>query len=121
MRKLILLPAAALPLVAFAANATAGDPPVHAAATKTIVVGDNFFKPKAVTVKKGTTLKFVWGNANNDGTVQEHNVTGVKGNKFTTEDTSKPDKPFKKKFTRTSVVFCTIHPTTMKLTVKVKR
>jgi plastocyanin len=122
MRKLIAL-FAALPVLAIgAANATAGDDaPVHKAATKTITLGDNFFKPKAITVKKGTTLKFNWG-VDNAGTEVEHNVTGVSGNKFpSTPDTAKPDKPFKKRFTKNSLVVCTIHSTTMKLKVKIKR
>jgi hypothetical protein len=52
----------------------------------------------------------------------EHNVTGVKGNKFgPTEDTTRPDKPFRKRFTRNSLVVCEIHPTTMQLKVKIKR
>ena len=122
MRKLMLsLAAVAVLAIAFAANASAGDPPVHKAGTKTIQLGDNFFKPKTVTVRKGTTLKFIWG-ANNEGTVVEHNVTAVKGNKFTNgEDTSKPDTPYKHKVTKNTLIVCTIHSTTMKLSVKVKK
>jgi plastocyanin len=29
-------------------------------ATKTIQVKDNFFSPRSITVKRGTTLRFVW-------------------------------------------------------------
>jgi plastocyanin len=122
MRKLIAV-AAAVPVLAAVviADASADDPPVHAAATRTIQLGDNFFKPKAVTVKKGTVLKFIWG-PNNSGTAVEHNVTGVKGNTFrSTPDTRRPDKPFRKRITKTTSIVCTIHATTMKLTVKVKR
>jgi plastocyanin len=119
-------PIAALALVsmpaAFAVNATAADdPPVQKAATRTVELGDNFFKPKSMTVRKNTILKFVWG-PDNEGTLVEHNVTGVKGNKFTNgEDTAKPDRPYRKRITRTTSIVCTIHPTTMKMTVKVKR
>jgi plastocyanin len=120
MRKTIAV-LAALPLIpVVAAHASSDDPPVHKAATRTITLGDNFFKPKAITIRKGTILKFNWG-PDNTGTEVEHNVTGVKGNKFdSTEDTMRPDRPFRKRFTRNSLVVCTIHPTTMKLKVTIK-
>jgi plastocyanin len=122
MRKLILLLAAVALLAAatVTATASAGDPAAHAASTRSITLGDNFFSPKSVTVRKGTTLKFYWGEGN-VGTDQEHNVTGVKGNKFASEDTSRPDTPFRKKITKTTLIVCTIHSTTMKLSVKVKK
>ena len=121
MRKTIAV-LAALPLLpVVAAHASSDDPPVTKAATKTITLGDNFFKPKTITVKKGTILKFNWG-PDNSGTEVEHNVTGVSGNKFkSTEDTTKPDRPFRKRFTKNSLVVCTIHSTTMKLRVKIKK
>jgi plastocyanin len=121
MRKLIAGVAVLSVSAAFAANATADDPRATKAATRTIELGDNFFKPKSLTVKKGTILRFVWGPGN-EGTVVEHNVTGVKGNKFSNgEDTVRPDRPYRKRITRTTSIVCTIHATTMKMTVKVKR
>jgi hypothetical protein len=124
MRKLIAaLAVVAVPAAGFAAaGASAADnPPVTKAATRTVVLGDNFFKPKSMTVRKNTILKFVWG-PDNEGTIVEHNVTGVKGNKFSNgEDTVKPDRPYRKRITRTTSIVCTIHATTMKMTVKVKR
>jgi plastocyanin len=121
MRKTIAV-LAVLPLIpVVAANASSDDPPVTKASTKTITLGDNFFKPKTITVKKGTILSFNWG-PNNSGTDVEHNVTGVSGNKFkSTPDQTKPSKPFKKRFTKNSLVVCTIHSTTMKLKVKIKK
>ena len=121
MRKSIALLAVlpVLPIAAAGANAD-DDPPVTKAATRTITLGDNFFKPKAITIRKGTILRFIWG-PNNEGTIVEHNVAGVRGNKFAaTEDTTRPDRPFRKRFTRNSLVVCTIHSTTMKLKVTVK-
>jgi plastocyanin len=125
MRKLIAVLALAALLVtaavAFAATASAGDPPATKASTRTIQLGDNFFKPKSITVRKGTTLKFIWG-AGNQGTAVEHNVTAVRGNKFTNgEDTMRPDSPYKHKVTKSTLIVCTIHSTTMKLSVKVKK
>ena len=123
MRKLIAsLAVVALPAAGFAAvNASAaGDPPVTKAATRTITLGDNFFKPKSLTVRKGTILRFIWG-PNNEGTIVEHNVTGVRGNKFTNgEDTTRPDRPYRKRITRKTTIVCTIHATTMKMSVRVK-
>ena len=121
MRKSIALLAVLPVLPVLASNASADDPPVTKAATRTITLGDNFFKPKTITVRKRTILKFNWG-PNNEGTEVEHNVTGVSGNKFaSTEDTTRPDKPFRKRFTKNSLVVCTIHSTTMKLRVKIKK
>ena len=122
MRKLILLAAAVALIVAatITATASAGDPTAHAAGTRTVTVGDNFFSPKSMTVKKGTTLSFQWGKGN-AGTDQEHNVTGVKGNRFATKDLTHPAKPFRKKITKTTLIVCTIHSTTMELKVKVKK
>jgi hypothetical protein len=132
MRKPIALLAVAALLiavgVAFAATATAGDPPVYKSATRTVELGDNYFaKPgttstlRSVTVKKGTILRFFWG-PDNEGTISEHDVTGVKGHKFTSGDpTVKPERPFRKRITRTTSIVCSVHSTTMKLTVKVKR
>jgi plastocyanin len=122
MRKLLAV-VAVVPVLAavVAASASAGDPPAHAAATRTVVIGDNYFSPKTLTVAKGTVLKFVWGR-NNSGTSVEHNVTGVKGNVFgPTADTRRPAKPFQKQITNTTSIVCTIHSTTMKLKVTVKK
>jgi plastocyanin len=120
MRKLIAVVAVVPVLAVVAAEASAGDPPARAAATKTVVVGDNFFAPKALSVKKGTLVQWVWGKGNR-GTRVAHNVTATKGNRFASGDTRRPAKPFARKITQTTTVYCTIHPTTMKLTIRVTR
>jgi len=43
------------------------------AATKTVTIGDNFFKPKSVSVSKSSTVKWVWKGKN------PHNVTVTSG------------------------------------------
>ncbi|MEA2480759.1 MAG: hypothetical protein QOJ07_2681, partial [Thermoleophilaceae bacterium] len=43
---------------------------------------------------------------------------GVKGETFHSKDLSKGT--YSHRFKKTTTVYCTIHPTTMKLTVKVK-
>jgi hypothetical protein len=123
MRKSIALLAAlpVLPLVAVNATASDDDQQVRKAATRTIELGDNFFKPKSITIRKNTILRFVWG-PNNQGTNDFHNVAGVRGNRFAaTEDTMRPARPFRKRFTKNSTVVCTIHSTTMILRVRIKR
>jgi plastocyanin len=92
VRKLIALAAAA-------ALAGAVAIPAFGASTKTIKLGDNFFKPKTLTVKKGTKLVFKWtGKA-------PHNVTGA-GFKSGT----KTSGTFKVKAKKSGKIVCTIHP-----------
>ena len=119
MRKLILLLIPAVLLVCAAtAVATAGGAPAHAAATRTVGVGDSYFTKKTLRVKKGTVVKWVWGASSDDGaTVSEHNVRGIKGNRFLSKD--KTDGTYSKRITRTTTVICTIHPTIMRMKITV--
>ncbi len=83
--------------------------------TKTIKLGDNFFKPSSVTVAAGTVVTFQWTGSNT------HNVTVVKGpQKFTSPNQS--DGTYLHTFTKpgTYKIQCTFHPG-MNLTVKVKK
>lgn len=99
MRKTIALTAA----VATAGLAAATAIPAFAA-TRTITLKDNFFSPKSVTVKKGTTVKWVWkGKA-------PHNVTVISGPvKF--HSPLKMSGSYSRKLTRTGTyrIVCTIH------------
>ena len=83
-------------------------------ATKSISLRDNFFSPKSVSVKRNTTVRFVWrGRA-------PHNVTVRRGPvRFRTSTKSKG--PFRTKMTRrgTYRIVCTIHPG-MNLTLRVR-
>ncbi len=45
--------------------------------TKTVSVGDDFFKPTKLTIKKKNAINFVWNKSNFDS----HNVTLIKGPK----------------------------------------
>ena len=102
--------------------------------TPKVKVVDDFFSPTSLTVKKDTKVAFKWDSTN----LNTHNVTMTKGPK----GVKKSKKPcakgkitecnksasgsiginfapkFNKKGTYTFV--CTIHPTVMKMTVKVK-
>jgi plastocyanin len=101
--------------VAVAGPASGSD--AHSAATKIVTVRDNYFSPKTITVPKKTLVKFQWGKGGK-GTEVEHNVTGVKGETFHSKDLSKGT--YSHRFKKTTTVYCTVHPTTMKLVVKVK-
>jgi plastocyanin len=85
------------------------------ASTKTVQVKDNKFVANTLTVKKGTTVKWVWkGKA-------PHDVTVTKGPaKFKSK--VQVAGSFSKKLTKagTYTIVCTIHAPGMKMTVKVK-
>lgn len=110
--------AAAVPV---AAGATAAK---HGVVTKTVSVGDDFFKPTKLTIKKRSAINFVWKKSNFDS----HNVTlvkgpkGVKHSKFTSI-TGTSGIHFKRQFTAAGTYrfICTIHPESMRLTVVVKK
>jgi plastocyanin len=85
------------------------------AATKTVAVKDNVFAPKSVSVRKGTTVKWVWrGDA-------PHNVTVTSGPvKFHSRTQTKGT--YSKKLTKkgTYKFVCTIHAPRMVMTIKVR-
>ena len=85
------------------------------AATKTVAVKDDVFAPKKVTVKKGTTMRWVWkGSA-------PHNVRVTSGPaKFRSATQTKGR--FSKKLSKTGTykLVCTIHDPRMSMTIKVR-
>jgi plastocyanin len=85
------------------------------AATKSVQVKDNKFVAKSITVKKGTTVKWIWkGSA-------PHDVSVTKGPaKF--KSSIKTSGSFSKKLTKAGTyrIVCTIHAPDMKMTVKVR-
>ena len=100
MRKLILLVAALAVAAAFAVPAFG--------ASKTVLVKDNVFSPKSLTVSKGTTLVFKWrGNA-------PHNVKGAG-----ISSPTKTSGQFKAKARKSGTIVCTIHPG-MKMKLRVR-
>jgi plastocyanin len=109
MKKLV----AAGATVAVAAGALAV--PTFGAGTKTVTVKDNVFAPTTVTVRRGTTVKWVWkGKA-------PHNVKVTKGPaKFASSTKTKGS--YSRRLTKkgTYTIVCTIHAPGMKMTLKVK-
>ena len=103
-----------------AAFAAAAVPAVSALAstpTKQIRVGDNFFKPKTVTIKRGTRVTWAWHSFG-----IRHNVTVKSG---PARFHSRPvvyGGTFSHLFTKkgTYHLICTLHPTQMKETIVVR-
>ncbi len=84
-------------------------------ATKTVSVRDDFFSPKSTSVRKDTTVRWVWRDDN------PHNVTVTKGPvKF--KSTTKRSGRYSKKVTRrgTYTIVCTIHLPGMRMKLVVK-
>ncbi|HEX8855726.1 MAG TPA: plastocyanin/azurin family copper-binding protein [Thermoleophilaceae bacterium] len=105
MRKLL----ATLAIVSLIAGVTAA---VALGATKTVRVGDNFFSKKSLTISRGTTVKWSWQSTDNP-----HNVAG-KGFKSTVKSSGSYKHTFRKR--GKYIVICQIHPTQMRMTVKVQ-
>jgi plastocyanin len=84
------------------------------AATKTITVDDDVFKPKSATVSKGTTVKFRWVGDS------PHNVVRVSGPSFQQISNRRSGTVSRKlKKAGTYKLVCSIHPG-MNLTLRVK-
>lgn len=115
MRKpLIALLIAAIALVALP---TFGGTAMAAPKT-TVFVGDNFFKPRGKVVRRGTIVRFRWiGN-------RTHNVVKRRGPgpRFRSRTTRRRGVNFAKRFKRRGAykLVCTIHPRTMRLTLRVR-
>ena len=83
-------------------------------------VGDNFFSPKKLSVKSGTTVTWKWRSDNADS----HDVKlkkGPKGVKRFMSEIAATDYSYKKKLTKKGgySLLCTLHEgMTQKITVK---
>ena len=126
MRRIILILAGLAALAAAAVagpGATAGEqsagdrdaagPAPKAARTRTVSVRDNAFRPRRLTVRRRDVVRFVWR-----GTDNPHNVT-ARGRSSRT--TSRSGYVYRRRFSRTTRVICTIHPDTMRMTIRVRR
>jgi len=108
MRKLALFTAtAALALVVPAT-----------AATPVVLVKDNFFKPKSVTIKKGGSVTWRWKGTNTHNVAIKKPGTSkvVKRSKFKTKGTYTTS--FRAR--GTWKVLCEVHPQNMRMKVIVK-
>jgi plastocyanin len=115
-RRLIALCAAGAALLA-AAPALAGSTP-----SRTVDVGDNFFSRERLTVNKNTRLVFRWLSENN----VPHDVTLDSAPRGVTKWHSPlrtKDYTYRRTVRKagTYKIICTLHPTQMRLTVRVRR
>ncbi len=96
--------------------------PALAAPRKTVKIGDNYFLPKTLSVKRGTTVTWKWPGFETAGDV--HDVKLKSGPKHVKKFHSQPaasDYRFKRKLTvpgKYSIV-CTLHEG-MRMTIRVK-
>jgi len=111
-----LLATLALGALACALATAAPGAQVHAANTKTVKVGDDFFSKGKVTVKKDDRVKWTWG----DGTKHKHTVTEEHG-RWTSKE--KKTGTYRHKFGKTGTfnVYCATHPLDMKMKVVVEK
>jgi plastocyanin len=86
------------------------------AATRTVAVKDSYFGPKTLTVRKGTTVKWVWRS-----TRLPHNVAVRKGPQKFRSGNPKKSGSFSRMLRRSGTyrIHCEIHPG-MDMTLKVR-
>jgi plastocyanin len=112
MRRLIMIALAA----AFAAAAVPAVSALASTPTKQISVRDNFFKPKSVTIRRGTRVTWAWHSFG-----IRHNVTVTSGpSRF--HSGNKGSGSYSHLFNKkgTYHLICTLHPTQMKETIIVR-
>jgi plastocyanin len=103
----------ALALVLAAAAAAAAIAVPAFAATKTVTVGDNFFRPTQLSVPAGTNVVWKWTGRN------PHNVTVTGGpKKFHSKTQTSGTYAATPRTKGTYSIVCTIHGFTMKLVVR---
>ena len=121
MRRQLRRAGALLTLIAVAALGAAAITGASAAKTKKVEVGDNFFAPTSVRIHKGDSVKWVWRSDSS----QPHNVTKKRGpgGNFASAPSATYPYTYKHRFRKRGryKVYCTIHPGTMKMTVRVRR
>jgi plastocyanin len=82
-----------------------------------VSVGDNFFKPKSLTVKSGATVKWHWVGKSPHNVTLTHGPKGVK--QFMSKTQNKGSYSHKFTVKGSYSIVCTIHANmTMHLTVK---
>ena len=105
-RLLAVLAAVAIVAAAFAIPALA--------ATRTVSLRDNVFSPRSLTVRKGTTVRFVWRGRN------PHNVVSRGAARF--RSSVKTRGSYRRRLNRrgTYRIVCSIHAPRMRMTIRVR-
>jgi plastocyanin len=113
-------------LTVVAGVALMGAAPAVAAAApkgKTIRIGDNFFLPDAVKVKRGATVTWKWPGFEEAGDVHDVKLkSGPKGIKKFHSEAASTDYTFKRKLRKAGKykIVCTLHEE-MRMTIHVRR
>jgi plastocyanin len=97
--------------------------PAQGAATKTVTIGDNYFTPKTLKVKRGTKVAWRWPGFDEGGDVHDVKLrSGPAGVKKFHSEAASTDYSFKRKLTKpgTYKIVCTLHEE-MRMTVKVRK
>jgi plastocyanin len=88
------------------------------AGTTKVKVGNDFFRPGVLKIKPKTKVKFKWAGG------VKHNVTykSGPGRAFASKTTKKKGVNFKRTFKKKGKykLYCTLHPSSMKMKVKVR-
>jgi plastocyanin len=94
-----------------------------AAKPKTVDVGDNYFAPKTLTVKRGTTIRWRWPGMDAAGDVHDVKLrSGPRGVKRFQSEAAATDYTYRRTLRvpgRYKIV-CTLHEE-MRMTVRVRR
>lgn len=113
-----------IPTVAAAIVALLGAAPADAGAPKrkTVEVGDNYYAPAKLTVKRGTTVRWVWPD---DVAIDVHDVklrSGPKGVRKWQSEPASSGYRYTRRLRRPGIykIVCTLHEE-MAMTIKVRR
>jgi plastocyanin len=90
---------------------------------KTIRIGDNYFLPDTVKVKRGTTVKWKWPGFDQAGDVHDVKLkSGPKGVKKFHSEAASTDYTFKRRLRKPGKykIVCTLHEE-MRMTIRVRR
>jgi plastocyanin len=97
--------------------------PAQGAAKKTVTVGDNYFAPKTLKVKRGTTVTWRWPGFEEGGDVHDVKLgSGPKQAKKFQSEAASTDYSFKRKLTVPGKyrIVCTLHEE-MRMTIRVRQ
>lgn len=97
--------------------------PALGASKKTVTLGDNYYAPQTLKVKRGTTVTWKWPGFEQSGDVHDVKLSkGPKGVKKFHSEAASTDYSFRRKLkvAGTYKLVCTLHHE-MKMTVKVSR
>jgi plastocyanin len=111
------------PIVLLAGVALLSAAPAQAAKPKTVRIGDNYFLPDKLSVKRGTTVVWRWPGAGESGDVHDVKLkSGPRGVKRFHSEAAATDFSFRRKLRKPGRyrIACTLHEE-MRMTIRVKR